>query len=106
MSTVNNKNTRTASVTCSNAFIVNFEYFTPFTSISIIDFEHVLFSWDYDIYSLSAVFQSRQTSICCIEKVRDKTSKKFKSLEILHRTILKYCDYKTEKRFKFTLSFT
>ena len=50
MSKVNNKDTRTtpmASFWClqwcpSGVFIVNFEHFTPCSSVSIVNFEHVI----------------------------------------------------------------
>ena len=39
---VNNKNTRTTSLTSSGVFIANFEHiFTPFSSFPIVDFEQI-----------------------------------------------------------------
>ena len=49
MFTGNNKNTTKISfLRQSGVFIVNFEHFTPFSSISFVDFEQVNANWVVD----------------------------------------------------------
>ena len=43
---VNNKDTRTTPWRRSGVFIVNFQHFTPCSSVSIVNFEHVIADWE------------------------------------------------------------
>ena len=54
---MNNRNTRKESEMCSKLTIKTSErrqltYFTPFSSVSIVDFEHVKVIWEADINHL------------------------------------------------------
>ena len=50
---VNNKDTRTASIT-STFLLLTLTYFRPFSSVSIVDFEQVNVSWDvFKLYPLN-----------------------------------------------------
>ena len=67
----NNRNTRTRCEICSkltikiperrhwrrsSIFIVNFEHFTPCSSVTIDNFEHVIAGWDNSITSIQFIF--------------------------------------------------
>ena len=52
---VNNKNNRTTLMTFSSVFIVNFEqFFTPFSSVSTVDFELLIVSWELSFTTVNA----------------------------------------------------
>ena len=52
---VNNKNNKTTLMTFSGVFIVNFEqFFTPFSSVSIVDFELGIVSWELSFTVVNA----------------------------------------------------